>query len=967
MQLWGIIWGALIGALWPGVDAEGFVFGALIGWIAALTLRRAIRGEIDARVRGERMALTQETAAMTGVADVQRRAAPTASTAPVAIASPAELGVPVVPDSAVPAQPQTSPPLDTFNDSRPGSTDLPTAAADAPVPTPPRLAPTAKPSWILEAIQGWLLGGNTIVRVGLVILFIGLAFLARHAAQLGLFPPELRLAVVGGVGIALLALGFRQRLAKPGFGLSLQGAGVGVMYLTVLAAFRLYTLLPQSLAFALMVLIAVLGVALALLQNSRALAFGAFAGGFAAPLLLSTGAGNHIVLFGYYTLLDLAILFIASRRAWRELNLLGFGATFGSALLWGGMRYSPEHYASAQAFLLIFIAIFILAALLHARQRPMQLGHYVDTALVFGTPLVGFGLQAGLVQAFWHGTAFAALGFGAAYLLLAAMLLRRAGPGYRLLVECFIAIGVGFATLAVPLALDQRWTSAVWALEGAAAFWVGMRQARWMARAFGLVLQVLAILVWLNDLQAPISAWPLVHPGFVGALLIALPMLATARWLRTALAHSESRWALMWAPIERNLSTPWFLAGFGIACWAWGLEAFRATPATLAGAAPQMVLTPHSAGLVWLLAALLSAAAALAWARREHWDVAAWPSRVTLPLLGLTWFWQLENSFPTPQALGWLLWPLAIVLHLALLRANERQQAPAPTAPSSNWRPWLAWQHPMGAWLGMALLGDTLWWAVEHAGLLGTAWASVVGLVSATAVLLVLTVWAGRAHLASGQERFGWPLHPHAERYYWTAAIPLVALVGLGTLALAWTSSGRTDPLPYIPLLNPTDLAVALALGAVLLWRRTVMAARPMPKSAAWLAQPAFWAMLGGLALIALSTVWLRMAHHFFAVPWNAEALYSSFVVQTGYSILWTLAALVLMVGAHRRQSRTVWLTGAALLVLVIAKLILIDLSNREGGERIVGFIGVGLLMLVVGYFAPLPPRRVDAEQESIA
>ena len=72
--------------------------------------------------------------------------------------------------------------------------------------------------------------------------------------------------------------------------MSLQGAGVGVMYLTVLAAFRLYTLLPQSLAFGLLVLIAALGVALALLQNSRALAFGAFAGGFAAPLLLSTDA-----------------------------------------------------------------------------------------------------------------------------------------------------------------------------------------------------------------------------------------------------------------------------------------------------------------------------------------------------------------------------------------------------------------------------------------------------------------------------------------------------------------------------------------------------------------------------------------------------------------------------------------------------------------------------------------------------
>ncbi|MGP1682542.1 MAG: DUF2339 domain-containing protein, partial [Giesbergeria sp.] len=497
--------------------------------------------------------------------------------------------------------------------------------------------------------------------------------------------------------------------------------------------------------------------------------------------------------------------------------------------------------------------------------------------------------------------------------------------------------------------------------------WVGMRQARWMARAFGLLLQALAILAWLGteNLQTAVSAWPLVHPGFIGALLIALPMLASARWLRTPLPHSESRWALVWAPIEHSLGTPWFLTGFGMACLAWGLEAFRSTPAVLVGEAPHAVLAPHSAGLVWLLAVLLSAAAALARARREHWTVAAWPSRVTLPFLGLAWLWQLQNGLYTPQTLGWLLWPLAIALHLALLRANEHPQTPSDTAPSPAWRPWLAWQHPLGAWLGMALLTDSLWWAIESAGLWGTAWASVVGLVSATVVLLALTVWAGRANRASGQARFGWPLHPHAERYYWNAALPLAALVGLGALVLAWTSSGRTDPLPYIPLLNPTDLTVALALGAILLWRRTVLAARPAPQSAMWLAQPAFWAVLGGIALIALSTVWLRVAHHFFAVPWNAQSLFASFVVQTGYSILWTLLALVLMVGAHRRQIRPAWLTGAALLGLVIVKLIVIDLSNRGGSERIVGFIGVGLLMLVVGYFAPLPPRQGNGERST--
>ena len=48
---------------------------------------------------------------------------------------------------------------------------------------------------------------------------------------------------------------------------------------------------------------------------------------------------------------------------------------------------------------------------------------------------------------------------------------------------------------------------------------------------------------------------------------------------------------------------------------------------------------------------------------------------------------------------------------------------------------------------------------------------------------------------------------------------------------------------------------------------------------------------------------------------------------------------------------------GAGLLGVVVVKLLLIDLSNAGGAERIIAFIAVGVLMLVVGYFAPLPPK----------
>jgi uncharacterized membrane protein len=62
------------------------------------------------------------------------------------------------------------------------------------------------------------------------------------------------------------------------------------------------------------------------------------------------------------------------------------------------------------------------------------------------------------------------------------------------------------------------------------------------------------------------------------------------------------------------------------------------------------------------------------------------------------------------------------------------------------------------------------------------------------------------------------------------------------------------------------------------------------------------------------------------------------------------------MLFATRRGVRVVWLCGAGLLGVVVAKLFLVDLSSIGSIERIVSFVAVGLLMLVIGYFSPLPP-----------
>jgi uncharacterized membrane protein len=193
------------------------------------------------------------------------------------------------------------------------------------------------------------------------------------------------------------------------------------------------------------------------------------------------------------------------------------------------------------------------------------------------------------------------------------------------------------------------------------------------------------------------------------------------------------------------------------------------------------------------------------------------------------------------------------------------------------------------------------------------------------------------------------------------AAAPL-ALLMLGWFWLAnGVSDGAAEPLPYVPLINPLELGLLFALFGVYVWSRSAVKQLAIRQDTADNAAQ----LIAGVSLFAFFTALVnRTAHHWGGVPFELDQLLVSMQVQAGLSIVWTLMALGLMIGGHLRHRREVWLIGAALIGVVVAKLFFVELSNRGGLARIVSFIGVGVLLLVVGYFAPLPPKRAEAEPE---
>jgi uncharacterized membrane protein len=424
-------------------------------------------------------------------------------------------------------------------------------------PEPSSLYARASGPTLPERAFAWLSGGNTVLRVGVVLLFIGLAFLLRYASEQFDLPVEYRYIGVALTALVLLFLGWRLREKQLAYGLILQGTGIAVLYLTAFAAYRLHGLLPSEVARAFLVLVTICSVILAVKQDALSLACAAVLGGFAAPILVSSGSHDHVMLFGYFALLSTGIALVAWFKAWRVLNLIGFVGTFGIGIAWGLRSYKPALFASTEPFLLFFFLLYVAIGLLFTRRQLLagkaepedearrallsqsaRHADYLDGSLVFGPPLIGFGLQCTVIEHIEFGVAFSAWALGLFYLSL-AFILRRRETWRRLILlrEIYLALGVVFGTLAIPLALDAQWTSAAWAVEGAGLYWLGLRQSRRLAQGFSLFLMAAAALAYLDGVALGTATLLAAPP--IGALLLGAALLFAHGVLRRDMARIE--------------------------------------------------------------------------------------------------------------------------------------------------------------------------------------------------------------------------------------------------------------------------------------------------------------------------------------------------------------------------------------------------------------------------------------------
>ena len=746
-----------------------------------------------------------------------------------------------------------------------------------------------------------------MVRIGVIILFFGMAFLAKYAIDQGIISIEIRLSAIALLGFGLTIVGWRLRKSRGEYGLILQGAGIAMIYLVIFAAAKLYTLFPLLSAFSMMLVVVMGASFLALKQDALPLALFATVGGFAVPILTSDGGGSHILLFSYYTLLNTGIVLIAWFKSWRLLNLTGFVFTFLVATLWGTLEYTPEFLTTTEPFLLLFFIFYLSVSVLFAFKQPFQLKGYVDTTLVFGLPLISFAWQQTLFEnndvAMAISAAVLSLLYGVLYILL------RKQAQMQLLAHSFLALSALFFTLIIPYAFDGFAVSVLWSVEGAAILWIGLQQERPFTRSAALAVQAIALLQYLAQLPLQSPHEPYLNIIYFTSILIALPIMFSA-WLYEHFNKSIK-------PHEKELSV--FLLSVGTLFWLFiGYQ--------------ETLQLENKYFMPFLLYVTLTAFVFILLVVKLSFKSAKTLLPFSMPLgLTLIVLYAVDGSaYYFTESYASIVLILFFALYYTLLKKHYLHTELLKSA------------HLLGAFTIMALLSHDLVHFAEtyfKPSVFPFIFAAITPI-----LLFLLLQWASKKSY--------WPLTEfkiYYLRYIGGMFTLLLTLWWVVAMGFDGTTTGA-----YLPVFNPLELFQLIIIAVVWIWNQQHSA----NKERAYM-------LIGSMLFIQLTVILARSFSAFDSTLYRLESLLHNISYQMTLSITWTVIALALILYSKRVQARVLWGVGAALLTGVVLKLFIIELGSSGTIERIVSFSVVGVLIVLIGFFAPLPPKKLsDVSQE---
>jgi uncharacterized membrane protein len=821
--------------------------------------------------------------------------------------------------------------------------------AETAMPTARGVAP---PAFRRENLESYL-GARWPVWIGGVALALGGIFLVRYSIEAGLLGPGARLVLATLFGLLLIGAGevVRRKLQPPVLSKAaaqnnhvlvpgaLTAAGAVTLLGAIYAAHGIYGFIGPAPAFLLLGLVSLAVIGLSLLHGQALAGLGLLAS-LLTPALVSSENPNPTSLFAFLGLTWLAVHAAARIRIWTLVPCLaniGMGLWVfvylafeylpdlapptaalilmcaGTAFLWPGARYGSERN-SARGWRSLL------------RRRPLSIT--LSLSLMSVLPALGMlVVPSNSIEPLF-----------AAAAVIAALAAVGAGRSYAPWAALIAAIGAVAAVGATALAwLDfvpptpiagQAMPIKSFTLEIAISLGLGaifpllglafLRRFRHTEPEFSTLWSVLMSAVpisvaTISFLNFGTLSLDLTH-GLYGLLLGAV-LLVLADWLFRAPVDDNGVALITPLNWPANLLVAGSFGGFTLALHALTHGMVTTILVAILGFAYLLAqrIRPWPA-LPWMMACgMLIVFSRIAWQ----------PTLVGADSLGTTPFLNaLLPGYGIPAALA--VASAYLLRNSADFRIRNIMQALA----------------SLSALLTVAVL-------VRHAMNHGVLDSRVPTLGEQSIYTLLTVGFSGilmTLDLKSPSPVFRWGS-------MLAGLIATVNVLSLHVFGLNPFFSGEnTGPWPFVNLLLLGYLLPALAYGLVAYYAR-----RRRPQ--------AYVAMLA-VAGAVLGFLWATLSVRRF---WQGEniAQWKGFLsAETySYSVVWLLIGVGLLVLGSRLKARSLRLASGALVLVSVAKVFLIDMSNLEGILRALSFIGLGAVLIGIGLFYQRILSRTPAEQ----
>ncbi|HMI05035.1 MAG TPA: DUF2339 domain-containing protein [Pedobacter sp.] len=421
------------------------------------------------------------------------------------------------------------------------SSSVPAPLSERPVfseaPAQPNFANKFKRENLGKSDFEKFIGENLISKLGILILILGVAVGAKYAIDHDMVSPLTRIVLGYLVGICLMAFAIKLKAKYESFSAVLVSGAIAIMYFITYAAYDFYGLIPQAMAFALMVIFTSFSVVAATQYNKQVIAHIGLVGAYAVPFLLSDGSGKVVVLFSYMAIINVGILILSFKKYWKPLFYVSFGLTWLIFLAWRfELDSSDSHFNTSLLFSALFFMIFYVTNLAYKVSKAETFG-FGDVVIILLNSFIYYGIGYFILSE--NKTGAELLGIftliNAIIHFVVSLIIYKRKLADKKLFYLILAMVITFITMAVPVQLNGGWVTVFWAVEAAILFYLGREKKITIYERLSFPLIFLAFLSLLQDWteylapfgDTPETIKPILNVGF----LMACIFIAAFTWM----------------------------------------------------------------------------------------------------------------------------------------------------------------------------------------------------------------------------------------------------------------------------------------------------------------------------------------------------------------------------------------------------------------------------------------------------